>query len=156
MAVVSYIWRGGEGVGESSAQAIGEHLHRIERHRGDLRPEYVVEEARSSNSPLHRFFEWDNEKAAEAYRLDQARDLIRRVYVKHVDQQEIPSPVRAFVNVQNGDAERSYESIASVMSDDMKRARLLQQARRELELWRLRYQHLREFSRLVSAMKEVA
>jgi hypothetical protein len=47
-------------------------------HRGPT-PEGVVEAARAETSPLHGFFEWDDNIAGEKYRLGQARDLIVRV-----------------------------------------------------------------------------
>lgn len=48
---------------------------------GVLRPEDVVREARREDHPLHGEFEWDDSKAAESYRIDQARTLIRSVRV---------------------------------------------------------------------------
>jgi len=44
---------------------------------GKITPEELVQAARDENSPLHHFFEWDDDKAAEKYRLMQARTLIR-------------------------------------------------------------------------------
>jgi ribosomal protein L12E/L44/L45/RPP1/RPP2 len=48
---------------------------------GHLEPAALVKDAREAGSPLHDDFEWDNTKAAEGYRLDQARSLIRQVRV---------------------------------------------------------------------------
>ena len=44
---------------------------------GLLKPEDVVESARPINSPLHTRFTWDDTEAANQYRLQQARQLIR-------------------------------------------------------------------------------
>ena len=46
---------------------------------GKLTPSAVVDDARNPSSPLHGQFEWDDSKAAEAYRVVQARTLIRSV-----------------------------------------------------------------------------
>ena len=46
---------------------------------GELDPHDIVREARDPESVLHDSFEWDDAKAGAAYRLDQARALIRRV-----------------------------------------------------------------------------
>lgn len=66
---------------------------------GVLRPADVVDAARNPNSSMHSQFEWDDGEAAEAYRLQQARSLIRRVKVEVIrpDNQvvHIPSFVRA-------------------------------------------------------------
>lgn len=48
---------------------------------GRLTPLAVVDDARRPDSPLHEFFEWDSDKAALQYQLDQARTLIRAVKV---------------------------------------------------------------------------
>lgn len=55
-----------------------------DRNGGLLRPEDVVEAARSEASPLHPLFEWDAKKAANSYRIMQACTLIRRVRVEIV------------------------------------------------------------------------
>lgn len=54
-----------------------QELARILERDGGIRPSVVVEEARPKRAKLHDEFEWNNEKAAEEYRLSQARRLIR-------------------------------------------------------------------------------
>lgn len=49
--------------------------------QGAMTPERVVKAAESPDSPLHAWFEWDDTKAASAYRIEQARALIRSVEV---------------------------------------------------------------------------
>lgn len=41
-----------------------------------LTPKGVLESARKKSSPLHKYFEWEDSKAAEKYRLEQAYRLI--------------------------------------------------------------------------------
>lgn len=66
---------------------------------GVLTPSAVVDAARNPNSSMHAQFEWDDSEAAEAYRLQQARALIRRVKVEVVRTDEtvvrVPSFTRA-------------------------------------------------------------
>lgn len=62
-------------------EAIAE-LKALEDRRGRLTPQQVVETAEPDNSPLHGFFEWDDAKAGAAYRIEQARELIRRVKIE--------------------------------------------------------------------------
>lgn len=54
----------------------------VERAHGTLLAEDVRETARDPASSLHRFFEWDDTVAGEAYRLEQARHLIRSYKVE--------------------------------------------------------------------------
>lgn len=62
-------------------EAIAE-LKALEDRRGRLTAEQVVEAARPDGSALHGCFEWDDSKAAESYRIEQARELIRRVKIE--------------------------------------------------------------------------
>ena len=53
---------------------------------GRLSPEIVVKAATNPKSPLHKYFEWDDSKAAESYRIQQARQIIKIVsYETKVD-----------------------------------------------------------------------
>lgn len=48
---------------------------------GVLTPDAVVASAKRATSPLHGYFTWDNDAAAEQWRREQARALIRSVQV---------------------------------------------------------------------------
>jgi hypothetical protein len=52
-------------------------LIRNSDHDGRLRAEAVVEFARNPKTELHRHFDWDDTSAATAWRLEQARQIIR-------------------------------------------------------------------------------
>jgi len=57
-------------------------LKDIEDVHGKINPELIVESSKNKKSVLHSFFEWDNEKAAEKWRLRQATILLGRIEVK--------------------------------------------------------------------------
>lgn len=58
----------------------------------------VLEDARSLKSPLHGYFEWDDDSAADAFRLHQAQQVVRRVMVTVIPAPDAkPIRVRAFV-----------------------------------------------------------
>lgn len=61
-----------------NTENVGLELEKIETANGRLDPKDVVEVARDKKHPLHQFFDWNNKSAAEAWRVQQARDLIRR------------------------------------------------------------------------------
>jgi hypothetical protein len=106
-----------------SAQAVGERLEALRKKAAALTPELVLSDAKSTRSPLHRYFEWDDTLAAQKYRIDQAGDLIRSVQVTYLDIDPTESrqvliegmppensmqanPVRAFVAIMLEDGER--------------------------------------------------
>jgi len=62
-------------------QAIAE-LKALEDGRGRLTPEQVVEAARPAESALHACFTWNNSEAAERWRIEEARELIRSVRIE--------------------------------------------------------------------------
>jgi len=123
------------------------------RHDGFLRPADVVAFARNPKTSLHERFEWDDGKAAEKYRLEQARHLIRfTVRVISDDAPPIPFYVSLKDDRDNGD---SYRALADVMDDPSLRTKLLGQALREAEAWRVRYERLAELRPIAQAIKRV-
>jgi hypothetical protein len=120
---------------------IGAALAKIaEDGHGRLTPNAVVEAARNPRSPLHRHFEWDDAKAAEAYRLDQAREIIRVVRIEGNDNEE---PVRAFLSVKDA-AGVSYRTAEDVQGSLELQLAVLRQAEADLEAWTKRYRELSE------------
>lgn len=75
-----------------------EHIDLIRRTTGGLKPEDVLDDARNPNSPLHDCFTWDDTVAAEAYRLTQAKAVIR-VAVRYLER-PAPQTQRARINFE--------------------------------------------------------
>jgi len=149
---VIYQWKPGSRA-ELDAQAVGEELERIRtKHNGRLESEMVIEAARECGSPLHTAFEWNNKRAADAYRVDQARYLIRSIEVIVEDQPDA-KPVRAFVSVVR-DQDRSYTSVSHALGDPELRRQVLLGALGELEAWRIRYAELVELANVFASIDE--
>lgn len=153
MPRVIYGWRAGSRV-NIDAQAAGEALANLQKgHNGLLEPEMVVDAARDEASPLHPHFEWDNAVAAEAFRADQARELVRSLTVDISRSNLETKAVRAFVNVDIG-SERGYLSTFTAMSSEELRKQVLERAFGELEAWRARHAELSELARIFAAIDE--
>ena len=127
-------------------QVIGEALDAIRvESGGQLHPQAVVAGARDPKSVLHPHFEWNDAKAAEAHRMDQARALIRSIRViDEEDDQRRP----AFLSIRADDG-IGYRAFRDVIASVDLRERLLAQAQRDLDSWTLRYRELREIVELV-------
>ena len=70
-------WREGSRF-KGDAQAVGEAIAEIASlHGGVCPPEVFLHEAMDESHPAHDDFEWDDDKAAYAYRLEQARRIIK-------------------------------------------------------------------------------
>lgn len=147
-----YRWKAGAHVPAGlKAQSVGERLESLRvENGGTLTPRAVVDDARSENSALHPAFEWNDAKAADAYRIEQARYLVSHVAVVYGEPEQ-PKVIRAFVNLKSGE-DQAYTSTVAAMSDDVLRAQVLKKAWDELQSWRKRYDELREFSALFAQM----
>ena len=63
---------------------LGYTLKNLEDDEGRITPEKVVDAAKDPESVLHSEFEWDDAKAGYAYRLSQARQLLKdyRIWIE--------------------------------------------------------------------------
>lgn len=127
-----------------------DELQDIYVEHGKLTPRLVVEAARAADHPLHERFDWDDETAAEAHRLNQARRLIRKVRVAFVDAQADRQSVRQYLHVERIDPpEHVYQQIGDVAADPFTTQLVLREAEREWRRLKQRYGHLVEFVDLI-------
>ncbi|KQP61054.1 hypothetical protein ASF39_15370 [Methylobacterium sp. Leaf108] len=140
----------------SDANAVGAHIELLrERCKGELTPQDILDDARHNNSPLHAYFEWSDTAAAEAYRLQQARGLIRAVVAIYVQPDRPAQRMKAYVHIPEKGAPH-YRETGHAMSQAKTRQMVLTRAWNELQAWRQRYKDLKEFSALFEAADEVA
>lgn len=131
---------------DADPDVIGAELTRIkDANNGRLTPGAVVEEARNRRNPLHRHFEWNDKTAAEAYRLDQARSLIRIIQIEDTDHEGPPR--RAFLSVN--DDGKAYRGVTEVLSSQTLQLAVLVAAERELRAFEARYNELLDICELV-------
>lgn len=130
----------------SKTKKIEEELEIIrKKHKGLLRPIDIVKYAENPETSLHLQFEWDDGKAAQEYRLGQARYLIR-VFVTVLGEKK--NPIRAYVSLI-GDRIKvngGYRELKDVLRTKNGRTQLLQQAFREFMAWKNKYEVLKELS----------
>ena len=85
----------------------------IEEIGNSVTAEAVVDKARRKKGELHSCFEWDDSVAAEEYRLNQAREILRSLVIAVVpsDPSEESIVIRAYEHVDLGeqsDPRRAY------------------------------------------------
>jgi hypothetical protein len=151
----TYRWKPGAVV-KIDAGVAGREMEKIKtRNGGKLTPDILLAEAAAPKSPLRKHFEWNDARAAHAFRLEQAGYMIRsiEVYVPMRPKGEEVA-MRAYVSVTSDEEDRSYISIVDALSDPGTRAQVVSRARRELEAWRDRYAELSEFAAVFAAMKQ--
>lgn len=163
-------------------QVVGECLATIHENQGRLTAPDVVDTARSEESLLHPYFEWDDSAAANEYRLTQARHLIRSVVVV----QSLPSPkcsdpvtVRAFIQVNipqsaeetggdcDGDADHSdgkdveiltlssYEPLSVVVATPSLRRQAVEDILDDIDSLRRKLASIEQFAMLMPTLDEI-
>ena len=135
-----------------AAQKFGEWLETLP----DKRPETLIKAARNPRSVGHKLFEWDSSRAAEQFRLIQARVIYGSLTVDVVvyDRKK-PRTIQAQA-IMHSTREGDYDSVDVAMADPPKRDFILAQAMMELQATRRRYAHLSELAVIFSAMDRVA
>lgn len=88
-----------------------------QRNGGVLKPEHVLVEAANPSHPLHDRFEWDDARAGHAYRIDQARTLIRSVKVSVVVESRKIESVFYVRDPSQPTNETGYISVPRLRSD---------------------------------------
>lgn len=144
----------------------GTIFEKICKEKGELQPEYVVDEARPEASPLHNWFEWDDPIAAEKYRRHQASELIRcNVVLLAPDDKPIgenesrpitvnaANTTRSFVNIRKANGEKAYLPVQTVMEDVDLRQQYIHRAYKEITDWKIRYRSIKAFSGIVAAIE---
>ena len=94
-------------------KAIREELQTLVKD-GRLIPEDVVDAAKNPNSSLHTYFTWDDTEAAAAFRLQEARALIKRVRVSVVRTDESVVHVPSFIRLPQG---AGYQNISVMITN---------------------------------------
>ena|SRR3990172_2555379 len=109
-------------------------------------------------SSLHALIaDWDDHVAARQWRINQARVIIRAVFIVY---KEAPDrPTRAFEvdksQWQKSDGYKPYRNTRDIMADPEARAALLQRALSELISMRRKYSTLQELSIVFRAVDEL-
>lgn len=95
----------------------------------------LLKVARNKNSPIHHLFEWDESRAAQEYRLLQARVMLSSLHVEVITHRRDPVVVKAFIKeaATTGNYVGLYEATdADISAEEMK---CLRQAKRFKAEW---------------------
>lgn len=121
---------------------------------GLLHAQAVVEAARAASSPLHGYFTWDDDEAAEAYRLGQARQLIRSYRVRVIQGDRNEPSVRQYFAARNLGRDNLPAGTYVPNKDVTPREResLLRSMRRDVRAAHTRFGHLAEYWELIGEL----
>lgn len=145
---LKWFWRDGFHP-KGDPEKIGRELNRLAEKHGlkydALTTRTIVEGARSARDypNLHAAFEWDDEVAAEKYRLRQASDLCRSLGYQIIDSGEHVVCIGR-VSTVNEEGERQFVPTPIAARNEDLRKQILEDCVRGIESWRARYEQLRQ------------
>ena len=120
-----YKWKlAGLGKGVDVALVV-EELTRLQKVNRILTPEVVVRAAEDNNSILHKLFEWDDNKAAYNWRLQQARTILNNIEVTIITDGE-PREIAVFEVTTRSEGYKSVDTFTNG-DVDFVRASILRQ-----------------------------
>lgn len=126
--------------------------HGREFHSTPLKP--LLEQARDPNSPLHKYLEWDDKKAAESFRLEQIRKIVLSIDIIYLEKggKEIRSPANISVSTPGRDRV-VYAPAPVVWGDKMLSDQVKARAKRLMDIWIREFEQFTYLDEQVQAAK---
>ena len=163
-----YAWRSGYSY-RVPASTVGGVLEKIEKEKGQVTSEALLDYSRDEEAETHPLFEWDDSVAAEKYRLGQAGKIINQLEVELVyvplestelevaTREAAPISVSAFMNVAPRATRCSamFVSAEAAMSNKEMRKQVLANALQELQTFKRKYNNYKEFAEVFAAIQQV-
>lgn len=130
--------------------SLRDQLQSVYDQHNQLTPALVVDVARDEEHPLHDRFEWDNAIAGEAWRRQQAHELIRSVKIvyRKGDNLGPERSIRAFHAVRT-DEGHVYKPTGEVVSDPFLTELVMRDMEREWKALKRRYDEFEEFWQMI-------
>ena len=139
---------------EDDANIIGPEIVRILDKHGESKPEVIVNEAADIKSPLHPYFTWDNDEAADLYRIEEARYMLRKIRIEVLTTEEKePIIVNIASSLTRPNIGHVYQRTDVILKNKSDRRQLLDTAWRELESFMIRYSNFIEFEPIFKVIR---
>lgn len=128
-----------------------------EEYSNEVPVEILVKRAKDKRNVCHKFFNWDDTKAAHEHRLTQARGLVAAVWVIKYEDDKPTAESRKYEVTRSAyePQKKVYKHIDDVLSDPEARKALLHRAMGELNAARRRYKRLKELADVFKELDKV-
>lgn len=152
--MAKYRWKRGVPGKVSVDDAVAE-LEKIKEKHGKITPDVVVKEAKKKKSPLHNCFEWDDTVAAAAWRMTQAKYMIRQIEVViTAEEDKPPVRIRAFHSVIEED-QAEYVTVQQAKDNPDYWEQVMNDAIAAIVSWKTKYANLKGFEDLYSEIEKI-
>lgn len=147
----AYQWKSGSRI-KGDAQKAGELFEKLSQTEQGLTARTLLDANKPKNAPLHNDYEWNDEIAAEEWRLHQSRHFLNSLTITMITEKNEQTLVRAvFITTEKS----KYEPITAIIQDKSKYSELLETAKQELYAFQRKYANLKELKPVFNAIKEV-
>lgn len=117
---------------------------------GTKSPQNIVDYAEAHpDSELYKCFTWDDTKAANEWRKQEARQVCR-LLVFADDETNEPTQIRVLQKATD-----AYEPVKTIVRNNDEYAKLLARAKAELKAFRERYKQINELEKVLEAIDEL-
>lgn len=145
-----------KGLIKAPPEVAGKVCDEIIKEDGVVTPERLVDVSRPETAPLHNEFEWNNDVAAEKYRNEQARQIIKNIVRIEIEDEE-PTKVKCWVNsdrafVPTDERQHHYVTIDTALSNQNWRENLIEAAKRDMRAFIVKYKRLNELEPILNDM----
>lgn len=143
-----YAWKIASLAKGINVQDAVKELDRIKSIYGSLTPENVLDASRLKTAVLHNLFNWDDAKAAEHYRLQQARTILNNIEVKVISNGQ-PKQIAVYEVIRDNSIQE-YKSIQSMTTNDI--TFIKQRTKQELTILKDKLSIYKELSDVTTAL----
>ena len=157
MAAFEYRYRI-KGLIKAPPEITGKVCQDIIDKEGAVTPERLVDASKPEDAPLHNEFEWDDNVAAQKFREEQARQIIKNVVVVKVsDETEEPKQIKCWVNsdrafVPTDERIHKYVALDTALNNINWRDNLIDTAKKDMYAFINKYRRLDELSKIIDDM----
>lgn len=132
---------------KADAQKCADEIMEICDEHKSATPQLIVDKARDSKSELHKCFTWDNDKAADKWRLQEARIILCNIRIAEIKEDNKPqaTPIRFFYKTNTTDG---YKPTKMIFKNETEYKRLLERCASELRAIKSKYQNINEYNEI--------
>lgn len=117
----------------------------IESIGDDVKPQQIVDYAKNPDTELHKCFTWDNDVAAEKWRLYEARQVVCSLVIVETNSDDEDIQIRAFHKTNN---DEGYKSFRIILKNKDEYEKLLERCLSDLRALKNKYQNLSEYQEI--------
>lgn len=148
-----YKWKSGARI-KGDAQASGELFEQLANTPDGLTARTLLDANIPESAPLHSDYEWNDEIAAEKWRLQQSNQFINSITVVMFEEKDggaVEQPRAFHITTEV----HKYEPLTAIVQEPTKYKALLHNALAELSAFERKYKMLKELKPIFKAFEEV-